>query len=85
MNGRGGKRRLPRVSAAPPGPDSPALPRRLALLALLAALAAAARGASAQRGLPDFADLAESVLPAVIGRAQHLLEEHCRTFGGDAA
>jgi hypothetical protein len=27
---------------------------------------------------------AESVLPAVIGRAQQLLEEHCRTFGGDA-
>ncbi|WP_198377418.1 S1C family serine protease [Neoroseomonas rubea] len=43
----------------------PALPRRLALL-LPAALAACARPASAQRGLPDFADLAERVLPAVV-------------------
>ena len=45
--------------------SGPALPRRLALL-LPAALAACARPASAQRGLPDFADLAERVLPAVV-------------------
>jgi serine protease Do len=54
---------LPRVSAAPPRPESTALPRRLALLL---PLALAARPAMAQRGLPDFADLAESVLPAVV-------------------
>ncbi|MBR0683516.1 PDZ domain-containing protein [Roseomonas eburnea] len=44
---------------------SPVLSRRLALL-LPAALAACSRPARAQRGLPDFADLAERVLPAVV-------------------
>jgi serine protease Do len=48
-----------------PSADSRALPRRLALL-LPAALAACAPPAAAQRGLPDFADLAERVLPAVV-------------------
>ncbi|MBW6400570.1 trypsin-like peptidase domain-containing protein [Roseomonas sp. HJA6] len=47
-------------------PESPALPRRLALLLPLAALPGCAGPARAQRGLPDFADLAESVLPAVV-------------------
>ena len=46
-------------------PDSPRLPRRLALL-LPAALGACSGPARAQRGLPDFADLAERVLPAVV-------------------
>ncbi len=49
----------------PPAPDSPSLSRRLALL-LPAALAACTHPAAAQRGLPDFADLAERVLPAVV-------------------
>jgi serine protease Do len=53
------------VMHTPTAPDSPALPRRLVLL-LPAALAACAQPASAQRGLPDFADLAERVLPAVV-------------------
>ncbi|WP_369407914.1 S1C family serine protease [Roseomonas rosulenta] len=48
-----------------PLPDSRAVPRRLALL-LPAALAACSVPARAQRGLPDFADLAERVLPAVV-------------------
>ncbi|CAH0226115.1 Periplasmic pH-dependent serine endoprotease DegQ [Roseomonas sp. CECT 9278] len=65
MNGPGRKRRLPGVTLRPTTPDSPALPRRLALL-LPAALAACAQPAAAQRGLPDFADLAERVLPAVV-------------------
>ena len=45
--------------------DSPRLTRRLALL-LPGALTACASPAAAQRGLPDFADLAERVLPAVV-------------------
>ena len=61
---RGG-RRLPRVTSPLPWPDSPALPRRLALL-LPMALAGCGGPARAQRGLPDFADLADRVLPAVV-------------------
>jgi len=53
------------VNTPLPRPDPPRLPRRLAL-ALPAALLAASRPAAAQRGLPDFADLAERVLPAVV-------------------
>ncbi len=49
----------------PPTIESHPLPRRLALLMPLA-LVACARPGVAQRGLPDFADLAESVLPAVV-------------------
>lgn len=48
-----------------PPAESPRLSRRLALL-LPTALIACARPGAAQRGLPDFADLAESVLPAVV-------------------
>ena len=65
MNGTGGRRRLPCVKDPSTLPDSPALTRRLALL-LPGALVACARPAGAQRGLPDFADLAERVLPAVV-------------------
>jgi serine protease Do len=53
------------VSETPPSPDSPRLPRRLALLLPLG-LIGCGRTAAAQRGLPDFADLAERVLPAVV-------------------
>lgn len=49
----------------PPPAESQSLSRRLALL-LPAALVACARPGAAQRGLPDFADLAENVLPAVV-------------------
>ena len=65
MNPATPKRRLACVTIAAPRPESTALPRRLALL-LPAALAACSGQASAQRGLPDFADLAERVLPAVV-------------------
>ncbi len=65
MNPAAAKRRLPGVIPAARSPESPALPRRLALL-LPALLASCARPAAAQRGLPDFADLAEGVLPAVV-------------------
>jgi len=66
-------------------PDSPALTRRLALL-LPAALVACARPAGAQRGLPDFADLAERVLPAVVSiqvtsREQSTLPPELRGIG----
>jgi serine protease Do len=56
------------VTMQPDATESPALPRRrLALLLLpLTALPGCTLPASAQRGLPDFADLAESVLPAVV-------------------
>jgi serine protease Do len=53
------------VTLTPRPPESSRLPRRGALL-LAASLAACALPASAQRGLPDFADLAERVLPAVV-------------------
>ncbi|WP_137125908.1 S1C family serine protease [Roseomonas sp. HF4] len=53
------------MTHTPTAPDSQVLPRRLALL-LPAALAACSQPAVAQRGLPDFADLAERVLPAVV-------------------
>ncbi len=65
MNGRDGRRRLLNVTHIKPFADSRTVPRRLALL-LPAALAACAPPASAQRSLPDFADLAERVLPAVV-------------------
>ena len=45
-------------------PSPPQLSRRLTLL--LPAVLAACGPAIAQRGLPDFADLAQSVLPAVV-------------------
>ncbi len=61
----GAQAQIAGVTASAPLPDSPRLPRRLALLAPLA-LAACASPARAQRGLPDFADLAERVLPAVV-------------------
>ncbi len=54
------------VTMPAPLPESPKLPRRLALLLPLAALPGCGGPARAQRGLPDFADLAESVLPAVV-------------------
>ena len=65
MNPAPRHRRLPDVTVIALRPDSTRLPRRLALL-LPAALAACSGPASAQRGLPDFADLAERVLPAVV-------------------
>lgn len=66
LNPLGRERRLRSVTNFHPGGESPPLTRRLALL-LPAALAGCAPGpATAQRGLPDFADLAERVLPAVV-------------------
>lgn len=59
------RRRLVPVQKPASPPESPHPSRRLALL-LPAALLACARPGAAQRGLPDFADLAESVLPAVV-------------------
>jgi len=53
------------VTVLLPAADSPRLPRRLALL-LPGALLGCAPPAAAQGGLPDFADLAERVLPAVV-------------------
>lgn len=61
------QRRLATVNQPSPPAESqyPQLSRRLALL-LPTALVACTRPGVAQRGLPDFADLAESVLPAVV-------------------
>lgn len=65
MNPPVAQRRLELVRTPPPPAESQPLSRRLVLL-LPAALVACARPGVAQRGLPDFADLAESVLPAVV-------------------
>ena len=59
------QRRLYPVSNSKSPAESQHLSRRLALL-LPTALIACAQPSAAQRGLPDFADLAESVLPAVV-------------------
>jgi serine protease Do len=53
------------VKIPAPPVESRSVSRRLALL-LPSALVACTRPGVAQRGLPDFADLAESVLPAVV-------------------